>query len=146
MLLSCHTVHYGSRMLFAGGDYDDDFEDDDDDDDDGDESFGSRPSTAMQDTCPNDTVLCDMRRDCEMGSDEDVCGEVTIRRTDEQTDRQIDRHGESQTDGWTQTLSTLRIQQKPWNNGRATQTVKQMYISRQLYTGVEAEISTEAQM
>ncbi|KAI1893260.1 hypothetical protein AGOR_G00121870 [Albula goreensis] len=68
-------VHYSSRMVSlavgsAGGAGDD-----------GDgfsiggdgEGSQSRPSLAVQDTCPNDTVLCDSRQECEMGSDETVC-------------------------------------------------------------------------
>ncbi|KAJ8280211.1 hypothetical protein GJAV_G00051880 [Gymnothorax javanicus] len=64
-------VHFSSRVLVAVANGYDDIHDEDDDDDGG--SPGQRPGLAMADTCPNTTVLCDLKRDCEMGSDETVC-------------------------------------------------------------------------
>ncbi|KAJ8256526.1 hypothetical protein COCON_G00186780 [Conger conger] len=68
-------VHYSSRILLGYGsgglvDFDGGAADEDGD---GNGGGGNRPGPAMQDSCPNDTVLCDMTRDCEMGSDETVC-------------------------------------------------------------------------
>lgn len=39
------------------------------------ESIDENQSILMSDICPNDTINCDGIRDCELGSDEMVCGE-----------------------------------------------------------------------
>ncbi|KAJ8403717.1 hypothetical protein AAFF_G00345850 [Aldrovandia affinis] len=66
-------VHYSSGLV--GSIYGNDFGDDDAGfgDDGGSGSSGRRPGLALQDTCPNETVLCDSIRECNMGSDETVC-------------------------------------------------------------------------
>ncbi|KAJ8375839.1 hypothetical protein SKAU_G00064190 [Synaphobranchus kaupii] len=66
-------VHYSTRVLVTVGPDEANVFGDADVFGDSDGDLAKQPSLAMQDTCPNDTVLCDLKRDCEMGSDETVC-------------------------------------------------------------------------
>ncbi|XP_035241174.1 transmembrane protease serine 13a [Anguilla anguilla] len=128
-------VHFSSRQWTAVGgnnDNDNDNDNDDDgggDDDDGGGNKGTRPSLAMRDTCPNDTVLCDMRLDCEMGSDETVCvrfGQNALLLVRTAQDERF-----------------LPVCSQGWGQNNADQTCDQMGFRKSYKTGsIEAQPST----